>query len=414
MTTITLRLPRPHEAQRDILNSDTRYKVISCGRRFGKTELFCNALLNGHSPDTPGALQGYPIAYVSLTYKNVKELWGRLVDSIPPELIRYKNEGTQYLELITGGSIECWTFERFTSARGRAYAGICLDEAAQTRNLKEAWQEVFIAMLMDFSGWALIGSTPQGFNYFHDLFRYGEDPDKPNWQSWQFTSYDNPYIADSEIEQVKALLPEIVFRREYMAKFEVSEGLVFPNFSIAQNGNISESAEYNPDLDVYWGVDDGYAHGGGVGTLNFHPRVFLLGQQTATGGINIFAEYSKTLQMPEASIDEVMSWPYKLPRIALVDSSAAELRRRLGDKGIFNGGATHRISDGLKIVRRFICDGNGMRLLQIHPRCKKLIFALQNYRFDDKGHWSEAGEPKPMKIFDDEPETLRYLLWNFK
>lgn len=412
MTTITLRLPRPHAAQRDILNSPIRYKVIACGRRFGKTELFCNTLLNGHSSSSQGALQGYPVAYVSLTYKNVKELWGRLVDTIPPELLRYKNEGTQYLELITGGSIECWTFERFISARGRAYAGICLDEAAQTRNLKEAWQEVFIAMLMDFSGWALIGSTPQGFNYFYELFRYGQDPNRPNWESWQFSSYDNPYMPTSEIEQIKALLPEIVFRREYLANFEVSEGLVFDNFSLT--GNVRESAEYNPELEVYWGVDDGYAHGGGVGTFGHHPRVFLLGQQTSTGGVNIFAEYYQTLQMPESSLKEVMSWPYKLPRIALVDSSAAELRRRLSDNGIFNGAATHRISDGIKIMRRFVCDGNSVRLLQIHPRCKNLIRELQSYRYDDKSRWSEAGEPKPMKLDDHTIDACRYLLWNFK
>ncbi len=412
MTTITLKLPRPHEAQRDILNLPTRYKVISCGRRFGKTELFCNVLLNGHSPATPGALQGYPVAYVSLTYKNVKELWGRLVDSIPPELIKYKNEGTQYLELITGGSIECWTFERFTSARGRAYAGICLDEAAQTRNLKEAWQEVFIAMLMDFKGWALIGSTPQGFNYFYDLFRYGQDPNKPNWESWQFTSYDNPYIDKLEIDQVKGVLPEVIFDREYLAKFSVNEGLVFGNFS--HTGNVTEAAEYNPGLDTYWGVDDGYAQGGGVGTIGYHPRVFLLGQQTAIGGINIFDEYYQAGVMPESSLDEVMSWPYRLPRLALVDSSAAELRRRLSDKGIFNGAGSHRISDGIKIMRRFVCDGNGVRLLQIHPRCENFIRELQSYRYDEKGRSSEAGEPKPLKLDDHTIDACRYLLWNFK
>jgi phage terminase large subunit len=191
-----------------------------------------------------------------------------------------------------------------------------------------------------------------------------------------------------------------------------AEGVVFDNFSLT--GNVSTSAEYNPELETYWGVDDGYAHGGGVGTISHHPRVILLAQQTSVGGINIFAEYYETLQMPEASLDEVISWPYKLPRIALVDSSAAELRRRLSDKGIFNGAATHRISDGIKIMRRFVCDGNGVRLLQIHPRCKNLIREMQSYRYDDKGRSSEAGEPKPLKLDDHTIDGCRYLLWNFK
>ena len=412
MQTITLRLPRPHEAQREILNSLARYKVIACGRRFGKTELFCNVLLNGHSPDTPGALGGYPVAYVSLTYKNVLELWRRLLDTIPEELIRYKNQSTQYLELVTGGSIECWTFERFVTARGRAYAGICLDEAAQTRNLKESWQEVFMAMLMDYSGWAVIGSTPQGFNYFYNLFQDGRNPAKPNWASWQFTSYDNPFIAPSEIAQVKAMLPEIIFRREYMAEFRVSEGLVYDQFSLTEN--VTTEAEYIHDLPIYWGVDDGYAPGEGLGTPGYHPRVILQAQQRPDGGFNIFNEYVASLELPEKTLGEVLSRPYPMPELAVVDSSAAELRRRLSERGIISAPGTHKVADGIKVVRRFVCDGNGVRLLKIHPRCHTLIKEFQSYRYSLKTASAEAGEPKPEKLDDHCMDAIRYLLYVFR
>ena len=412
MTTITLKLPRPHEAQREILNSQARYKVIACGRRFGKTELFCNALLNGHSPQTPGALGGLPVAYVSLTYKNVMELWRRILDTTPEPLIRYKNQSTQYLELITGGSIECWTFERFVSARGRAYAGICLDEAAQTRNLKEAWQEVFMAMLMDYSGWAIIGSTPQGFNFFYELFQDGRSIESPEWESWQFSSYDNPFIAPEEIEQVKRMLPDILFQREYMAAFRVSEGLVYDQFSLSEN--VTLDAEHHAGWPIYWGVDDGYAHGEGEGTPGYHPRVILQAQQRPDGGFNIFNEYVATLELPERTLGEVLSRPYALPQLALVDSSAAELRRRIAERGILSAPGSHKVSDGIKVVRRFVCDGNGVRMLKIHPRCQTLIREFQSYRYSTTRHAAEAGEPKPEKLDDHCMDAIRYLLFNFR
>ena len=191
-----------------------------------------------------------------------------------------------------------------------------------------------------------------------------------------------------------------------------AEGAIYDNFSYSEN--VTEAADYNPDWPVYWGVDDGYAEGGGLGTPGHHPRAFVLANQRPDGGFNVFAEYYRTLQLPEASIQEVLSWPYHEPDLALVDSSAAELRRRLVDNNIFNGAASHRVADGIKVVRRFICDGSGQRLLHIHPRCVNLIRELQSYRYDEHSKMSEAGEPKPLKLDDHLPDATRYLLFNFR
>jgi phage terminase large subunit len=191
-----------------------------------------------------------------------------------------------------------------------------------------------------------------------------------------------------------------------------AEGAIYDNFSYSEN--VTTEAEYQEGLPVFWGVDDGYAEGGGLGTLGYHPRAFVLSQQRHDGGFNVFAEYYKTLQLPEASIQEVLSWPYPEPDLALVDSSAAELRRRLVDYNIFNGAASHRVADGIKVVRRYICDGDGVRMLHIHPRCKNLIRELQSYRYDENSHVSEAGEPKPLKMDDHCADALRYLLFNFR
>jgi hypothetical protein len=38
-----------------------------------------------------------------------------------------------------------------------------------------------------------------------------------DWQSFKFSTYDNPYIDKSEIDSARMQLPEVVFEQEYMA-----------------------------------------------------------------------------------------------------------------------------------------------------------------------------------------------------
>jgi len=156
---------------------------------------------------------------------------------------------------------------------------------------------------------------------------------------------------------------------------------VYDNFSYAEN--VSEDAEYNPSLPIAWGVDDGYALGAGKGTESYHPRAFLLAQFTPQGGVNVFAEYYKCLEVEEVSLQTVLEMGYPRPDIAYVDSSAAQLKSRIWHLGIQTIGATHVVTEGIKNVRRLICDGNGVRLLKIHPRCKELINELQSYAYGD-------------------------------
>ena len=233
---------------------------------------------------------------------------------------------------------------------------------------------------------------------------------------------DNPVLFDPVTGDITAqgdktmavldLLTGLRYQRGRLGLWVLAEGVVFDNFD--EQYNVSYDAEYNPDLRVRWGVDDGYAYGDGPGSAGYHPRVFLLGQPTAQGGINIFYEYVQANELSDKSVDNVLALPYKRPELASVDSSAAELRRRIGDKGIMHSGATHKVSQGIQVARRFICDGQGVRLLQIHPRCVNLISELQSYRYDPKSHRVDAGEPAPLKLDDHCVDALRYILWGIK
>lgn len=222
---------------------------------------------------------------------------------------------------------------------------------------------------------------------------------------------DNPHNPPEYVDKLNNATG-ILRQRLVLGLWVQAEGVIFDNFDPAHN--VTEAAEYDPSRGVIWGVDDGYAYGQGVGYASYHPRVFLLAQLTDQGGVNIFHAYYASQELSEKSIENVLALPYKRPEIAYVDSSALELKARIYDTGIMAAGATHPVSEGIKNVRRLICDGNGMRLLKIHPRCKQLINEFQSYCYDDGSKVANVGEPKPLAVDDHGPSCVRYLTWHLR
>ncbi len=220
---------------------------------------------------------------------------------------------------------------------------------------------------------------------------------------------DNPYLPDSYFDTLKTLTGT-QYQRLVLNRWVQAEGVVYDNFSLEDDGNVSEEAEYNPNWPIVWGVDDGYAHGGGEGTISHHPRAFVLAQFTPQGGVNIFAEYGATLEVEETSLKNVLEMGYPAPDIAYVDSSAAQLKGRIHNTGIQTFGGTHVVTEGIKNVRRLICDGNGVRLLRVHPRCTRLINEFLSYAYGDN-MTAVNGERKPEKVSDHFLDGCRYLCY---
>src|SRR3954451_8982125 len=118
MPTLTLTLPRPHPAQRAILQGTRRFNVLACGRRFGKTTFGEHRLLEP-------LLAGYPVAWFAPTYKYLSEVWRDFVRLLRPG-IRYKNRSEYRIELITNGSIEFWSLQDPDAGRSRKYRRVVI------------------------------------------------------------------------------------------------------------------------------------------------------------------------------------------------------------------------------------------------------------------------------------------------
>jgi phage FluMu gp28-like protein len=71
--------------------------------------------------------------------------------------------------------------------------------------------------------------TPKGRNWFHRWFKRGQSTDYPEVASFQAPTYQNPHIADSEIDSARDDMPDRVFEQEYLAKFVDDASGVFRN-----------------------------------------------------------------------------------------------------------------------------------------------------------------------------------------
>lgn len=219
MTTTTIRLKRPHPKQRVMRDEARRFNVGDCGRQFGKS-LFGEGLLIKPS------LAGFPVGWFSPTYKMLAEIW-RDTKRIVQPVTQSQSQQDKRLELYGGGIIDFWSLDNPDAARGRRYKLIVVDEAAMIPDLMDVFSAVLRPTLLAYEGGAWFFSTPKGRNGFWQLWQRGQDEAMPDWKSWRFPTSDNPYIKQSEVDEMRRTMPERIFRQEVLAEFLEDAGGVF-------------------------------------------------------------------------------------------------------------------------------------------------------------------------------------------
>lgn len=215
-----------HPAQAKVRSEMKRFNIASCGRRFGKSFMCVDWVLE------PAVRDGLPVAWFAPTFKMLTEVFSDMVNIIGNENIVRKNFQQGRIELRNGGKIDLWSLEASPTLRGRKYARIVVDEAAHVNcDLQDAWEKVIRPTLTDYEGDAFFISTPNGYNYFRTLYERGEDPSLQykDWMSWQLPTVANPYINPHEVELAREEMDEQSYRQEYLAEFLRDEGAVFRN-----------------------------------------------------------------------------------------------------------------------------------------------------------------------------------------
>jgi PBSX family phage terminase large subunit len=379
-----------HPAQKEIARDKHRFRVVNCGRRFGKTVLACEEMIG-----VAIARGDRRIAYYAPTRDDARDIMWQMLTKRCEPITTYKNDSRLELKIRTQDKGESlitlygWeSVQERGKGRGLANDFIVLDEVSQYRNFWVGWDEVLSPTLIDRAGSSLFISTPKGFNHFYDLYNLQEK--NTDYKSFHFTSYDNPYLPVSELKREKETKPDDVFEQEFLGNFKKNRGLVYKEF--LREKHISDEEPKNI-VDTILGIDFGYTN----------PACILPIKIDNDNNFWIKEEWYKSRQTTEQIAEQALLYkstkcypdPAEPDRIAILNKHGLNCREVSKD-----------IVAGVDRVRELFKQGR----IHIHPDCKNLIWELETYRYPDKKPEKNEGE-KPVKENDHALDALRYALY---
>lgn len=252
-----------HSHQAAVFASTAKYTVVVAGRRGGKSEVEVMWLLAKAGEAAMAGKQG--VCWVVMpTYTLARVLWRKLHRLAPPGWVTDKwgtDQQPGSVEILGRVVIEFKSAERPESLVSEGLLALLVDEAGIVK--ERAWTESLQPTLLDHDAPALLGGTPKGRNWFHRLFLDGFDPLKPRVQSYRWSSFANPFISRTAIEDLASSMPERMYRQEILAEFLTDEGAVFrgvrewvvPELSTAPTTSIGVDLAKRQDFTVVWGID---------------------------------------------------------------------------------------------------------------------------------------------------------------
>lgn len=379
-----------HPTQSAVASHSARFRVLCCGRRWGKTTLAIEEI-KGRA-----AIPNSRIAYIAPTYQQARDIaWETLKKELSQAASKI-NESRLEITLVNGTLIVLRGWEAIETLRGQYFHLIVLDEVAMYRNFQLTWQEVIRPTLTDYKGEALFISTPKGFNHFYDLFN--QETEDSDYKSFHFSTFDNPFIPREEIEKAQREVTEDRFAQEYLADFRKTEGLVYKEFDrekhLIKLADFDER-EWNIQSTI-GGVDPGYRHNAVVLTI----------KKSASGKYIVYNEWVKKGKTDAEIADYVAACKHDkdYPDPENQGFSEELRRRKVNVRDVVKGPGS--VANGINVVRELFKTNH---LYIIKENCPMLIHGLETYSYDEpKSNPRQDENPKKEK--DDEVDALRYPL----
>lgn len=217
-----MQLPRLRKDQYAIAMHPAKTKILSCGRRWGKSVLggaMVGAILQQHGR----------CAWIAPNYKNTRPMWRWLTLALAEDAKAGRvtiNKSDRTVETSLGGFLGVYSGDNVDSIRGESFHLVVLDEAA--RLPEDAWTDAIMPTLADYDGDAVLISTPKGRNWFYNEWQNGAKG-RPDMRSWKAPTTDNPMPTIRQAAaRVQEFVTERTYRQEWLAEF-VESGGVFRN-----------------------------------------------------------------------------------------------------------------------------------------------------------------------------------------
>lgn len=372
-----------HPAQKTIVQDNHRFRILVCGRKFGKTTLAAEEI-------TGKAIskRDQRILYLSPTLDDSRRLmWDRLKKKLAGAIVKSNDTRLELrVRTIDGGTSDIFlgSWEKVQDYRGDEYDFIVPDETQDYREFWVGWHEALRPTLTPRRGSALFMGTPKGYNHFYDLF-YTDDTD---YKGFKFTSYDNPFIPKEEIDKAKNEITEDRFAQEYLADFRKTQGLVYKEFDRARHvyGDDKKPSGYK-----LAGIDFGFVHPCAVIHVTIDDR----------GTFWVTAEWYKTGRTEAQIADYVKSCNFQKVFPDPENPSAIEVLHQRGVNIVEVIKGKDSVMSGINKVRDLLKQNR----LMVHKSCLNLIDEFETYSYAEG-----KDKENPIKENDDALDALRYVI----
>ncbi len=215
-----------HSGQKKIFfDSTAKKKVIAKGRRFGLTKGYANRAIE-YLIDGVG-----PGLWIDTVNSNIERYVERyffpILRQIPQKYWKWRQQRKE-LEIF-GNKLDMRSADRPELIEGFAYRFIMLNEAGIILRKEYLYYNAILPMTLDFNPDFYVGGTPKGKGLFHELAVRADDPLSENQEFFRFTSFDNPYLTQKDVEELTKEIPKTIQEQEVYAKFLEDESTVFRN-----------------------------------------------------------------------------------------------------------------------------------------------------------------------------------------
>lgn len=399
----------PYDYQLGIHDSPKRFHLIVGGRRVGKSKMALMELVK-HCIQNPGADAWWVAPTFSMAreigweeFQDYKEDLGPIVHSVHETLLRVKFKN--------GSTIHFKGADSERSLRGRGLTYLVIDEAAFIDPL--VWTRALYPALTDKKGKALLVSTPNGRNWFYDLFHYAHEDER--WEVHTWPTEMNPLITPAELEQSRSMVSEMDFRQEFLAEFVTREGMVYDNFS---DDNILETLEIDQTWQIYLGVDFGYANPTAVAFCAVDGEGTVVQFEEVYGSRLDIIELDEQIRqalarhkLSQEHVQMVYTDPAGNATEMTGGISPVDALRDMGWK-VENKGS--EIAPGLAQVRSFIRAADGTIRFYVTKNCKNAIRSLFGYTYEKRSRNNETIKEDAAKdgIHDHMCDAIRYFFVN--